>query len=62
MSKQQSKPVDPVIIVTLGVVFLAIAFALIAFKPTSQSINADSSAWRQLVVAFVTGLTTGGLS
>jgi sulfite exporter TauE/SafE len=62
MSKQQSKPVDPVIIVTLGVVFLAIAFALIAFNPTSQSISADSSAWRQLVVAFVTGLTTGGLS
>jgi sulfite exporter TauE/SafE len=61
-SKQQSPTVDPVIIVTLGVVFLAIAFALIAFKPTSQSISADSGTWRQLVVAFVTGLTTGGLS
>jgi sulfite exporter TauE/SafE len=62
MSKQQSKSVDPVIIVTLGVVFLAIAFALIAFKPTPQSINADSGVWSQLAVAFVTGITTGGLS
>lgn len=62
MSKQQSKPVDPVIIVTLSVVFLAIALALIAFKPAPPSISADVGTWSQLVVAFVTGITTGGLS
>ena len=64
MPNKQSKPVDPVIIVTLGVVFLAIAFAMIVFQPNAQSISfsADSGAWSQLVVAFVTGLTTGGLS
>jgi sulfite exporter TauE/SafE len=64
MSKNQNKPIDPVIIVTLGVVFIAIAIALIVFQPDSTSINIanDSGAMSQLVVAFVTGLTTGGLS
>jgi sulfite exporter TauE/SafE len=62
MSKQQNKSIDPVIIVTLGVVFLAIAFALIVFQPTAQSISADSGTWSQLVIAFITGITTGGLS
>ena len=40
------------------------AFALIAFKPNALSINisADAGTWSQLAVAFVTGLTTGGLS
>jgi sulfite exporter TauE/SafE len=60
--KKQSPSVDPVIIVTLGVVLAAIAFALIAFKPNAQFISADSGTWSQLVVAFVTGVTTGGLS
>ena len=48
----------------LGVVFLAIAIAMIAFQPKSNSINiaADSGVMSQLMVAFVTGITTGGLS
>lgn len=62
MSKQSNRPIDPVIIVTLGVVFIAIAFALIAFKPATQSTSTNSSTWSQLVVAFITGVTTGGLS
>ena len=64
MSKQQNKSVDPVIIITLGVVFIAIAIALVVFQsnPTSINIANDSGAMSQLVVAFVTGLTTGGLS
>jgi sulfite exporter TauE/SafE len=63
-SKKLSPTVDPVIIVTLGVVLIAIAFALIAFKPAAQptAISADAGAWSQIVVAFVTGITTGGLS
>ncbi|MBI2330860.1 MAG: sulfite exporter TauE/SafE family protein [Chloroflexi bacterium] len=64
MSKKQQPSVDPVIIVMFGVVFLAVAIAMIAFQPSSNSINiaANSGIMSQLVVAFVTGITTGGLS
>lgn len=64
MSKKQQPSVDPVIIITLGVVFLAIAFAMVVLQPESNSIDiaADSGVMSQLIVAFVTGLTTGGLS
>ncbi len=64
MSKQQNKPPDPVVIVMLGVVFIAVAIALVVFQPNSASINIanGSGTMSQLVVAFVTGLTTGGLS
>ena len=64
MTSKQKPAVDPVIIVMLGVVFIAIAFALLVFKPDSQSLNfnAGSGAWSQLMVAFITGITTGGLS
>jgi sulfite exporter TauE/SafE len=63
-SKKLSTSVDPVIIVTFGVVLVAAVFVLIAFQPNMQSLNpgADVSVWSQLVVAFITGLTTGGLS
>ncbi len=60
MSNSQNKPINPVFIVTLGVVFIAIAFMLFAFPSNTQS--ADSGTWSQLVVAFITGITTGGLS
>lgn len=64
MSKNTKPSVDPVIVVMLGVVLLAIAVAMIAFPSDSNSINiaADSGLVSQLVVAFVTGITTGGLS
>ena len=64
MSKQKNKPIDPVIIVTLGVVFIAIAIALFAFQSNSTSISIanDSGVMSQLMVAFITGITTGGLS
>lgn len=65
MSYKKQKPsVDPVIIVMLGVVFMAIAIIMLAFQPKSNSINiaANSGVMSQLVVAFVTGITTGGLS
>jgi len=60
MSNSQNKSINPVFIVTLGVVFIAIAFMLFAFPPSTQS--AGSGTWSQLVVAFITGITTGGLS
>ncbi len=64
MSKNQKPSVDPVIVVMLGVIFLAVAVAMIVFAPDTNSINitADASVMSQLVVAFVTGITTGGLS
>jgi len=62
--KKQKASVDPVIIVALGVIFIAIAIVLIAFQPGSISINIanDASVMSQLAIAFVTGITTGGLS
>ncbi len=64
MSKKQTPSVDPVVIVMLGVVFVAIAVAMIVFQPNSNSIDiaTDAGTMSQLLVAFVTGITTGGLS
>jgi len=61
---KQKSLVDPVIIVTLGVVFVAIAFAMIAFQSNAQSesVAKDPGITSQLMVAFITGITTGGLS
>ena len=64
MTSKQKPTIDPVIIVMIGVVFVAIAFGLVVFQPNAQSLSlaAGSGAWSQLVVAFITGITTGGLS
>ncbi|RJP52523.1 MAG: hypothetical protein C4586_02735 [Anaerolineaceae bacterium] len=63
-SKEQKPAIDPVLIVTLGVVFVAIALVLFVFQSNAQSINLnrDSGTLSQLIVAFITGITTGGLS
>jgi uncharacterized protein len=64
MSKQQNRPVDPVIVVMLGVVLVAVAIGLFTFRanpPSSNSIG-SSGVMGQLTVAFITGITTGGLS
>jgi sulfite exporter TauE/SafE len=64
MSKEKQPSIDPVVIVTLGILLVAIAVAMIAFPSDSNSINiaADSGLISQIIVAFFTGLTTGGLS
>src|ERR1051325_6960677 len=64
MSKNQKTPVDPIILIVLGIVFLAVAIGLAAIQSNPNSINiaTSSGAFSQLAVAFVTGLTTGGLS
>ena len=64
MTRKQKNTVDPVVIVMLGVVLVAVAFGLIVFQPNAQSLSFDagSSTWSQLVVAIITGITTGGLS
>lgn len=64
MSRYRKPPVDPVILMMLGVVFVAIAIGLAVVQGNRNSVQiADNSGtMSQLVVAFVTGLTTGGLS
>jgi sulfite exporter TauE/SafE len=64
MSRNQKPPVDPVILIMLGIVFIAVAIILAVFQSGSSSINTTSNSGTisQLIVAFVTGLTTGGLS
>lgn len=65
MSSKEQKPVfNPVIIMSLGVVFVAVALMLLVLQPNTQSLNLNpgSGAWSQIFVAFITGITTGGLS
>jgi len=64
MSKNPKPPVDPVILVMIGIVFIAVAIGLAVFQSDSNSISSTSNSgtMSQLIVAFVTGLTTGGLS
>ncbi len=61
MSKNQNKSIDPVIIVTMGIVFIAIAVAMVMF-PSGSGVVSGAGAMSQIALAFVTGLTTGGLS
>lgn len=64
MSKNQKPAVDPVILVALGIVFVVIAVAMLVFQSDSRTVNIanDAGTLSQLAVAFITGLTTGGLS
>ena len=48
-------------IATLGVVLVMIAFGMFAFQAGPNSVD-DTGALSQLMVAFMTGITTGGLS
>jgi len=64
MSKNQRAPIDPVILLTLGIVFVVVAVGLAVFQsnPNFSALANDSGTMSQLIVAFVTGITTGGLS
>lgn len=64
MPKKQQPPIDPVILIMIGIVFIAVAIGLAVVRsdPNSVDIANNSGVMRQLIVAFVTGLTTGGLS
>jgi sulfite exporter TauE/SafE len=62
MSKNQKPPIDPVILVVIGILFVAVAIGLTVFQSNSINIANDSGTMSQLIVAFITGLTTGGLS
>ena len=64
MSKNQRPPVDPVVLLTLGIVFIVVAvgFGVVQANPEFAARANDSETMSQLIVAFVTGITTGGLS
>lgn len=64
-SKPSSPKVDPVVLTALGILLVAVA-ALMLVNPSlgQQGVAVDVGAFSmsQLMVAFVTGVTTGGLS
>ena len=64
MSKNQRTSIDPVILLTLGIVFVVVAVGLAVFQsnPNFSALASDSGTMSQLIVAVVTGITTGGLS
>jgi len=64
MTKNKKGPIDPIILILLGIVVIAVAIglAVVQANPGSIALAGDSATMRQLMVAFVTGLTTGGLS
>ncbi|HMB22174.1 MAG: hypothetical protein ACM33V_12770, partial [Chloroflexota bacterium] len=64
MSKNTKLSIDPVILVSLGIAIVTIAIVMIVSQTDSQTVGIanDSGVLSQLAVAFVTGLTTGGLS
>src|ERR1044071_7759633 len=63
-NRNQKSFVDPVILIALGIVILTIAIVMIVFQSSTYDLKiaSNSSAISQLAVAFITGLTTGGLS
>jgi sulfite exporter TauE/SafE len=64
MSRNQKPSLDPVILITLGLVLVTISVVMIMFQSNSRAVHIanDSGTLSQLIVAFITGLTTGGLS
>ena len=64
MSRQQKKSFDPVIIMALGIGLLTIAILMLVTQNLGEqgiSIGTGSGS-ANLMVAFITGITTGGLS
>ena len=62
MSHQRKPAIDPVVLIFLGIGLVTIAVVLLAFQSQSFAVGADTSSVGQIVIAFITGLTTGGLS
>ncbi|MEW5830069.1 MAG: sulfite exporter TauE/SafE family protein [Chloroflexota bacterium] len=65
MTKPDNSPKAPTLMIALGAGLMILAFFLLVFPEqgsASVSLGAASGAMGQLMVAFVTGLTTGGLS
>jgi sulfite exporter TauE/SafE len=58
------KKIDPVYVMGAGVALVAIALIMILFQPGDEIVPASifAGTFGQISVAFITGLTTGGLS
>lgn len=59
---KQNEPFDPVVLITFGVVLFAIAIIMVKTQTDSNNPITSSGLTNQIIVAFVTGITTGGLS
>jgi sulfite exporter TauE/SafE len=64
MSRNRKPSLDPVILITLGILLVTIAIVMLVFQSQigAVEISNNSGAMGQLIVALITGLTTGGLS
>jgi sulfite exporter TauE/SafE len=65
INKPQPPKVDPVVLAALGVLLVAVAIFMIISPSLGQqgvAVNVGAFSMSQLMVAFVTGVTTGGLS
>lgn len=64
-SRGKKSSVDPVILTALGIGLLTFAIIMFTFQNQVESgvaTGASPSSARQILIAFITGLTTGGLS
>ena len=65
MSHQRKPALDPVILVALGIGFITMAVVMLALQNQGEqgiAIDTSSGFSGRILVAFITGLTTGGLS
>lgn len=65
MPKERKPSFDPVILLALGIGFITMAVVLFALQKQGEQgldISASSGFSGRIMVAFITGLTTGGLS
>jgi sulfite exporter TauE/SafE len=63
-NKRRKKTIDPVYMMGAGVALVAIALIMLLFQPGEEIVPASvfAGSFGQVSVAFITGLTTGGLS
>ena len=63
-NRNRKPSLDPVILIALGIVFVTIAIVMVVFQSNTYDVNIanNSGGMSQLAVAFITGITTGGLS
>ncbi|MBL8049588.1 MAG: sulfite exporter TauE/SafE family protein [Anaerolineales bacterium] len=60
--QKQNELFNPVVLVTLGIALVAIAIIMVTTQTDSNNALTASGLTNQIIVAFVTGITTGGLS
>jgi uncharacterized protein len=60
--QKQNELFNPVVLVTFGIVLLAVAIIMVTTQTDSSNPITSSGLTNQIIVAFVTGITTGGLS